>query len=230
MWFIHTLVNAIVVYGISLVLYATQPLSDAARWIAAVLFWLLVIYNACRLYVFVTTVVKGQLDAWHSLLRLLDLYIAICHGLAGWAMSLWILDQSVGKTSFFVGVDAAKDAYTIYVGDFLMTTILLFNTAGFGDVRPSASTVGGTLWAIVTSFTGLFMIGFVLVIVLRGFKKRVPLDRKTRDMSQNIRAQVLPTFRVDWNGRTQHTKLHDPANLKNVRLPTSKMIVRNKAK
>lgn len=199
---VYTFLSAVVVYGIALGVYSSFVGERWAEWFASAFFWALLITIYTALGTFVYRVFTQPLSPWDMFFSVVDFYFAFLHAQAGLGMTIYLLDTSVAKNTWFLTVNTAASPYSIYVGDFLLTTTNIFNTAGWTHMIPRPSTVLGPLWGMFIAVTGWFYVLFVLGVVTRSIKKASPLSEKVMEKANKVRARILPSFRADYAGVT----------------------------
>lgn len=166
-----TLITAVWMYGVALPITASDP-GDQGRQIAtSVCIWL---FSVAHL------LVMGQWFwyALHQRRRLstkltrafFDLLVAHYHVVAALGFSIWLMDTSSNKDTFFSGIPptpGVNDVYGVYAGDFLQLSVLLLNSAGITAVRAQPSMWLPALWAIFTSVSGVLLLVFLLSLLLQ---------------------------------------------------------------
>ena len=197
---VYTILSAIVVYGIALAVYSSFVGERWAEWFASAFLWALVIVIYVAMGYFVYRIFTQPLAPWDMFWGVFDFYFAFVHAQAGLGMTIYLLDTAPTKDSWLIIINPAASPYAIYVGDFLLTSVTIFNTAGWVGIRPRPSTVPGALWGIFLGATGWFYVLFVIAVVARSIKKWSPLSEKVMEKANKIQAQILPTFRADYGG------------------------------
>lgn len=199
--FVYTLVSAIVCYGIALVVYSSNVGERWAEWVASGLFWALGAVTYYWAGAFFYRIITTPTPPWEAMLTFVDVYLAVLHGIAGVGMSIFLLDGAPGKVTWLAPINAATASpYAIYVGDFLYTATLVINGAGFATLKPTTSTVIGSVWGIVMSITGPFLLIVVISLVLRTIKKTAPLTTDVMKQARKVRASITPMFKADYAG------------------------------
>lgn len=171
---ILTLCVAAIIYGPALWIIVSDPTDRGKEIASSIVIWAfsllfsLVIYRWVYYVMSLDTVeASGEpLLQRKRLWALFDVFLATYHLLAALAFSIWLMDGSAGKDAYFIGISALDSPYSVYVGDFLMTTITLFNSAGFSALQPRPSTPLAAIWVIVVSLSGILFITLLLSFLL----------------------------------------------------------------
>lgn len=194
-----TLGIALIIYGPALIFVQTHLLESWAQWLTSVIFWILTLVVVfAGVIPFAINIFRDPREPWIIFLQYVDFYFALLHVSAGLGMSIWILDSSPNKDAWLLPIDINASPYAIYVGDFLLSAALIFNTVGFVTLQPRPSTVLGSLWAMVVSIGGVAYLMVLLAIVIRNLKKTIPMSEKTMEQTRQIRGISTPLVRADY--------------------------------
>lgn len=175
-YFVLSIVTAIIIYGIGLVIIDTNPTQIWAQWVSAIIFWLIFIFDMVMCILFTIKMFREKMELKDALWGYADCVIASLHALAALGMTIFILDRSVGKDTWFTGIDITKDMYSIYVGNFLLGTVNVFMTAGYVNMKPATSTVLGAIWGMLINIESIIFLTVILSVLI-GEMKRRPLIR-----------------------------------------------------
>lgn len=158
---------AFIIYGPALIIVATDP-SDRGKQIATcVVIWVFSFLFVIIIFRWVYHVLNGAVTSSPlALWGLFDVVLASYHVLAALGFSLWLMDSSPLKDSYFTGIATLNDPYSVYVGDFLLYVISLFNSSGFTALLPRPSTPLVAIYSIAVSLCGLLFIGLLINIIL----------------------------------------------------------------
>ena len=184
---ILTLFVAVIIYGVALPMVASDP-SDRGKQVAAsIVIWTFSLLFSLIIYRWVYYVLSERNDYSSpaggvplvnrtSLWAFLDVFLATYHLLAALGFSIWLMDTSVGKDAYFIGITELNATYSVFIGDFLLIAIVLFNAAGFSSLRPRSSTPLSAIWAMVVSLCGVLFISLLLSFLGRPRDKVTPFE------------------------------------------------------
>ena len=162
----RTVVVSIIIYGLALPLVAIDPTNRGNQVAAAIIVWTFSALYIAAITRWLIHLFSGDYrNHVDALWEILDVILSTYHILAALGFSIWLMDTSPAKDAYFVGITALTSPYSVYVGDFLMLTVTMLNSAGFSGVRPRASTPIASLWVILVSIVGLGLVVFLLGLV-----------------------------------------------------------------
>lgn len=185
-----SIVVIIIIYGIALPITASAPLDRTKQIVSCVVIWVfsvLLIFLVYRRIAEIFYVKSTKKNAYYLVWETLDIIVSMYHLLAALGLSIWLMDGSPGKDYYFLGIPNTDYVYSVFVGDFLLMTISVLNTAGFVSVRPRPSTPLSAIWSILVSLNGILLIVFLLGVT----KRNIDIIRVNTSENGHLRAPIF---------------------------------------
>ena len=150
--------------------------------VASIITWVFVSAMAVIIVLIIRSIFiessKTPNEEYAIIYTFMDIMFTVYHLWALIAFSIWLMDTSAGKDVFFTGVNMGASKYSIFVGDFLLLSIAVANSAGFVHVQPASAKPIVGLLGIFVSLTGVFMYSFILSIMMQLVKFPRPITAR----------------------------------------------------
>lgn len=159
-YFLLTIVTLATTYGVIL------PMSISSDLAGAILCWVFSVSVGIWIGFRLWNMLSHE-STTKTICYFVDTLIGIYHALALLAYSMWLMDTSVLRDSFFVNIDPSAGRYGVFVSDFGFATVSVFNGAGYGGITPTSASVLSGIWSIVVSISGVFMLAFTFALILK---------------------------------------------------------------
>ena len=165
-------VTFVCIYGIALPVVSSDPTARGTQIAASIWIWVFSIFYVLYVVRWFGMVSKGTsktIATTKVLYSFADVLCSHYHVAGALGFSIWLMDASPGKDVYFTGIPVANLAYPykVYIGDWLLLSLTIFNSAGSNIVKPQPSTIVSALWVMYTSLAGLALVGFLLAVIIQ---------------------------------------------------------------